>query len=391
LKNMTPVLFASVVGVQQIVCWGTLTYAAAIFAPHLAQVCGISIAQVMTCYGLGLLANALTAPWLTRWVLRVGSFWPALAGLGLLMTACLTLSQATHTAILILGFVLSGMAMGLTQYDFAFLTVKLHMPGHARRTITLITFYGALASTIMWPVALALSSRLGPAHAWIGLGLICLMASLPAVCLAYRLPMLPEPQPCALTAPSSAEPQTPSARWVLWSLIGFMLIGTSLVANMPLVLSQLAISARDLGWTLSLFGIGQLSARALDYAAGRWLSMRATIVASMVCITAALALMIGAHGHSALAAAFVFLLGAGNGLVTILRGVLPQQLFSGHAFAQVSSRLASLGALTRALMPVVVAHALVGSAGVLSLSLGFGLLALACGWMLLRQSKHHTA
>jgi predicted MFS family arabinose efflux permease len=178
---MHPVLFASLVGIQQIVCWGTLTYATAVFAPAMAQACSISIASVMTAYGLGLLTNAFAAPALTRWVLRIGAFVPALAGLALLVLACLLLSQASHALMLVAGFMIAGVAMALTQYDFAFLTVQLHQPQQARRVITLITFYGALASSIMWPSALALSSWLGMPGAWAALGLISVLGSLPAV------------------------------------------------------------------------------------------------------------------------------------------------------------------------------------------------------------------
>ncbi len=385
---MHPVLFASLVGLQQIVCWGTLTYAAAVFAPAMALACGISIASVMTAYGIGLLTNAFAAPALTRWVLRVGAFVPAIVGLGLLMLACIMLSQAAHWAMLMAGFMVAGVAMALTQYDFAFLTVKLYLPTEARRVITMITFYGALASTIMWPTALVMSARFGPQMAWIALGLISVLFSLPAVLFAYRQHIVvPMEQPVSTDNPVTTLPIQASSPWVLLGLIGYLLIGASLVANLPQVLTQMQTPSSQTAWILSLFGIGQLFSRALDFASGRWLSSRATVLASSTCLVVALALMAFSDNHAALAAAFVFLLGCGNGLVTILRGVLPQQLFSDDRFAHLSSQLASYGALVRALMPMVAAQALSLQGGLGGMAAVYGLVALLCGWILLRQIR----
>ncbi len=385
---MSPILFASLVGLQQIVCWGTLTYAAAVFAPAMAQACGISIASVMTAYGAGLLTNAIAAPALTRWVLRVGALVPAMVGLGLLMLACVLLSQAMHWTSLVAGFMVAGVAMALTQYDFAFLTVKLYLPNQARRVITMITFYGALASTIMWPAALLLSARLGPQMAWIALGLISVLLSLPAVLLAYRQRIdLPETEAEPSSGPDTAAPFQASSRWVLLGLIGFLLIGSGLVANLPLVLTQMHTPSGQTAWILSLFGIGQLFSRALDFAAGRWLSTRATVLTSSACLVVALALMALSSNHTATAAAFVFLLGCGNGLVTILRGVLPQQLFSGERFVHLSGQLARYGALGRALMPMLAAQALSLRGGLGGMSAVYGLVALLCGWILLQQIR----
>jgi predicted MFS family arabinose efflux permease len=174
---------------------------------------------------------------------------------------------------------------------------------------------------------------------------------------------------------------------VLVGLIGFLLIGASLVANLPLVLAQMQTPSRDIAWILSLFGIGQLAARALDYAAAKWLSIRATVMASSSSIVLAMGLMAWSESDAVAAAVFVLLLGAGNGLVTTLRGVLPTQLFQSEAFAKLSGQLARYGAFSRALMPMVAAQALSLRGGLGMLSLVYGLLALLCGWILWQQLK----
>ena len=386
---MHPTTFASLIGLQQIVCWGTLTYAASVFAPSIAQACGISIAQVMTTYAIGLLTNAAVAPLCTRWVLRVGAFVPACLGLGLMLLACAVLSQASHVAILLCGFMIAGLAMALTQYDFAFLTVSLYMPLQARRVITLITFYGALASSIMWPSAVWLAAHLGTSHAWLALGLISLIVSLPAVVLAYRLPIAPQ-APHALDAahlaPARADRASPGR--VVLGLIGLAILGTSIVANLPMVLNMMQTPPAHTAWILSLFGIGQLAARALDYAAGRWFSIRATIVACSSSMLIALALMLLVREQVLACAVFSFVLGAANGLTTILRGVVPQQLFHGQAFATISALLASYGALGRAVAPVLAAYALAMASGLQAMAIIYALVTLLCAALLWQQMTH---
>jgi predicted MFS family arabinose efflux permease len=383
---ISPVLYACLVGLQQIVCWGTLTYAAAVYAPAMAAHTGISIASVMTAYGAGLLVNALVAPLCTRWVMRVGAWLPSCIGLALVVAACTTLSLASHWAGLLLGFMLAGAAMALTQYDFAFLTVKLYMPAHARRVISVMTFFGALASTIMWPVALALSTHVGVQSGWRYLALIAVLGSLPAVLWCYRLPRAVEGD-SASTQTSPFKPNTTQVGnpvLVVVCIIGLALIGTSLVANLPLVLSQMQVAPSALASLLPLFGIGQLCGRALDFVGSTWLGTQATLLACMSALLLALVLAVMPQTSWWVSAAFVFLLGAGNGLSTILRGVVPQQLFAGAVFNQVSGWLASIGGLMRAVMPVVVAHIAVLTYGVTALVVIFSITVLGCTMLLIR-------
>jgi predicted MFS family arabinose efflux permease len=390
---MPPLLFACLVGLQQIVCWGTLTYAAAVYAPAMAAQTGISVASLMTAYGAGLLVNAVLAPGLTRWVMRVGALVPGLLGLLLTVMACMTLSVTTHWAVALAGFMLSGAAMALTQYDFAFLTVKLHMPRHARKVVAVITFFGALASTIMWPVALALASAVGTYAAWRYLALITVLVSLPAVLPCYRLPRVQDPVASAMDAPGATLHTLPTANSavVVACIIGLAIIGTSVVANLPLVLTQMQVSPAALATLLPLFGIGQLAARALDFVGSRWVDSTGTLVASVATLLAAMALSTLPHNAWWVSAAFVFLLGAGNGLATILRGVLPQQLFTGAVFAAASGQLASIGAFSRALMPVAVAHVVVLAHGVAWMGLIYAGLTILCGSLLMRQLKLQPA
>jgi hypothetical protein len=71
--------------------------------------------------------------------------------------------------------------------------------------------------------------------------------------------------------------------------------------------------------------------------------------------------------------------------------VLPQQLFTGAVFAAASGQLASIGAFSRALMPVAVAHVVVLAHGVAWVGLAYAALAILCGSLLMRQLKLQPA
>jgi hypothetical protein len=99
-------------------------------------------------------------------------------------------------------------------------------------------------------------------------------------------------------------------------------------------------------------------------------------------------------GRSLLAAAaFAFLYGAGNGLLTITRGTQPLILFEPHAYGTIVGRLIAPGFFLSALAPVLYAAIIArfGQAAALHLSTGVGLLAcLASLALWLRFRGHRT-
>jgi MFS family permease len=179
-------------GVHQIVCWGTLTYGVTVFAPAMAARSGASVSAIMAAYALGLVVNGFVAPAATRWVMRGNAWLGGLAGLALGVAACVVLAFGGHLAWVAVGFALAGAAMAMAQYDFAWLCVRLYHPHDARRVVTGVTLFGAVASSIMWPIAVALQARFGLTVGWLGLGGI--MASVGGVSLWWvtRSAILPK-------------------------------------------------------------------------------------------------------------------------------------------------------------------------------------------------------
>jgi hypothetical protein len=108
---------------------------------------------------------------------------------------------------------------------------------------------------------------------------------------------------------------------------------------------------------LSLFGIGQLLARGLDFLSSKRSGLGVTLKVAVVACALSWALLF-APGRALIVACAVLLLGASNGLFTILRGATPQLLFQGEQFTQASASLARVGSFARAFAPLAITVAL---------------------------------
>jgi hypothetical protein len=356
--------FVASLGIHQIVCWGTLTYGVTIFAPAMAARAGVSVAAIMAAYSAGLLFNAVVAPACTRWVMRGNAWVGGFAGLGLGVAACVVLAYGAHVALVFAGFALAGAAMALTQYDFAWLCVRLYHPHNARRVVTGVTLFGAVASSIMWPIAQALLNHYGLTAGWLGLAAI--MVSVGGVCLwlITRSAVESATDTPAASATPVDHPPAPNAAQTLYVVLGLTLVssvGAGLAANLPLLLAKFQATPSSIGLVLSLFGIGQLLARGLDFLGSQRSGLGVTLKTALVACALCWLLLLGLSAFGAplmMVGLAVLLMGASNGLFTILRGATPQLLFFGDSFTYVSAQLARWGSIARSVLPVAVAFAL---------------------------------
>jgi hypothetical protein len=350
-------LFIALIGLHQIVCWGTLTYGVTVLSAQMAARVGQPVSTIFTAYAFGLIFNGVVAPVCTRWVMRAGARIPGFVGLAVAATACVVLSFATTLPIMVFGFMLAGAAMALTQYDFAFLCVRLYQPSRARATVTGITLFGALASSIMWPVTQALAARWGMPGAWLGLAVIVVVVGAPMVWLCTRHPVVsatPLPVDGEINPPPREDVSPTRVRWLVPGLTIVSVMGGAVATNLPFVLARFDTPATTIPAVLSLFGIGQLCARMLDLIGSRRFGLDVTVrVAALASLGAWVLFLLPQLGL--VTAAGVLLLGAGNGMFTIVRGTVPQLLFFGPQFTAVSATLASAGSYARAAAPMLLA------------------------------------
>lgn len=278
-----------------------------------------------------------------------------------------------------LAWIVIGIGMALGLYDAAFASLAGLYRSEARGAITGITLIAGFASTVGWPGTALLTDELGWRGACVVWAVLHLILGLPL----NRLLVPPAPPP--EKAPVSATPDT-SAPWAKIVLAGVfaatLFVAAAMAAHLPRMLQAAGVTPAAAVAAAALIGPAQVGARLIEYRLQRNLSaLTSARIATALHPLGALTL--AALGAPA-AATFALLHGAGNGMLTVARGVLPLTLFGAAGYGLRTGVLSAPGRVLQAAAPLLfgvvldrfgVATALLVSGG-LSLSALTGLLTL---------------
>jgi MFS family permease len=342
-------------GVTQIISWGTLYYSIAVLGASIREELGISSAALFGAYSLSLLLSALVAPLAGRAIDRYGgrtvmSFGSATAAVALFCIAGVHSPFALYAA-----WALAGFAMALTMYDAAFATLSQHSGSRYRTALTALTLMGGLASTVFWPTSLK-------GLEWFGWrDTMMFFAALHiAVCLPLHLLLLPrlaspDGSGRAGPAPEAGTLSMRSRRGAFISLaIAFALNGfivSVLTVHLITVLQGKGLALETAVWVGSFFGPMQVTGRIIEFAFGRRFSSRTIGAAALWLLVAALVVLIAQRGSVALALVFAVMFGFSNGVVTIVRGTVPAELFGRAGYGSTLGNLAAPALFARAVAP----------------------------------------
>lgn len=299
-----------------------------------------------------------------REVMSLGSL---LAALGLL-----TLAHVRSPTAYLAAWVLIGVAMRLTLYDAAFAALVQIAPTRGRRAISLVTLFGGVASTLLWPLGAALEFTYGWRATLIVFALLNLLVCLPLhwFGLKRRTTTVQEHAPSPPTAAAaSATVEAPATTYLigrqrLWAMALFSVVMATtafltgaMAAHLVPVLASQALDPRIAVLLASAKGVAQTLARLVDLVFGRNLHAiqlgRLTIVLMPLSF---LALMLGGPGMIP-AVLFILLFGAANGLTTIVRGAVPLTLFGPVGYGEILGKLAVPVLITNATAPAAFAIA----------------------------------
>ena len=196
-----------VLGIGQVLVWGSSYYLPAVLAKPVADATGWPLSWVIGGLSLGLLVSGLVSPKVGDLIERYGGRPVLMASAALLAAGLLTLAMAPNLVVFTLGWLVIGAAMGAGLYDPAFATIgRLYGQG-ARAVITSLTLIGGFASTVCWPLSALLLEHLG----WRGTCLAYAAVNLFLVLPLYRFGLPAEPRHIARPAPAPRDP-APSPR-----------------------------------------------------------------------------------------------------------------------------------------------------------------------------------
>jgi MFS family permease len=372
-----------VLGITQILTWGTLFYPPVLMVPLMAVDRAWSIAFTMGGFSLGLMVAGLVSPRIGAAIDRHGGHrvmpFGALTG----AVGLLALVHADHPAAYLAVWALLGAAMAASLYDPAFATLGRIFGTGARPAITALTLAGGFASTVSWPVTHLLIGAVG----WRGTYLIyaAVLALVVAPLHAFALPRTraaPEPPPqSATTQPARILPAKGLAfALVATAFAAYAFVPSGLAAHLLAIFQRLGIEAGTAVAIGALFGPAQVTARLLEFLFARnlhplWIARYAVALLILAFV------MLAALGLSApVAAAFALMFGAANGLLTIARGTLPLALFGADGYGRLIGRIAKPFLVIQALAPLVLAYVAerLSDPAALAVTAAFALVALAC-------------
>jgi MFS family permease len=343
-------------GVTQIVSWGSLYYAFPLLLGPIEEELGWHRASVVGAFSLSLLVAGVVA-------FPVGVLIDRFGGRTLMtwgsFTAAVLLALLSRTGSLGGFYVIwagLGLCMAATLYEPAFAVVYRSFGADARKAVTALTLVAGFASTVFWPFTEWLVAGLGWRHTLAVLAALNLLICWPLH--RFALPAAAHP------GPTVAQPRRATGRRgaVPWRAADFWLLAAVFAANMlafavlsvhliPLLVERGLTSAQAAGLA-ALVGPMQVAGRVVEYVFGRRFSVAAAGMLALVLLPAALLLVLAGGNSFLILAAGLALYGASNGVMTIVRAVVPADLFGRERYATLNGALSVPVILSRAAGPV---------------------------------------
>jgi predicted MFS family arabinose efflux permease len=363
----------SLLGIAQIISWGSLYYALTVLAGPIRQELGFNDLMIFGAFTLGQLLSGIAAPRVGRQIDQAGGRRVMMLGSLTAAIALVVVAAAREPFLFAVGWMLAGLAMAACLYDPAFASLYQIAPDSYRRSVTGLTLFGGFASTVFWPLSHALSEACG----W--RATLAIFAALHLlVCLPIHRLALPAPHEGQL-ARKHASPVAgsyaadPRFAWLAATFAAATFVFSALSAYMIPALGTRGFTVEQAVWIGALIGPMQVLARIVEwFFSGR---ISAIGVGYAACVLALLGMMLlnfipGVIGFGLL---FALCYGASNGILTIARGTVPAELFGAQQQGALLGALARPSFFAKALAPAVFAAGL--SAG-FPLRSGLALLAI---------------
>lgn len=348
----------------QIMAWGILYYAFTVVVGPMQGGTGWSRTFLNAGVSIGLLAWGVLALPVGAWIQRRGGRGLMAVAAGLGGAALGLMGTVVNPIAYVVAWLLLGAAMAGMLYDAAFAVVTQAFGAQYRRGITLITLVGGLASTVFIPLAQLAVDHFGWRGALVALGVFHAGVSVPLHWLG-----LPRWQ----VGVREGAVRPGRERWHEWwrefrrdvgdpRFVGLAVWFTGHAAAFTGLIFQIvpALQASGAGnatilQAIAIIGPMQVLGRfVLTTRGDHFSTLRVGRWAMAALLGAALILLVLPPTLPALAA-FAVLFGAGNGVLTILRGTAIAELFGRERYPELNGALSAPAVLAKAASPLVLA------------------------------------
>jgi MFS family permease len=349
-------------GITQITAWGTSYYCLGVLAGPISRDTSWSRGFVFLGFTVALLVMGLVSNAVGRAIDRHGGRAVMTLGTVLVSAGLLALSQARSEPVYLAVWAFLGVGMRLCLYDAAFAALVQVAPSRGRKAISYLTLFGAFASSVFWVVGHALEEQLGWRQTLVVFALINLVVCLPLHWLG--LARRESERRTAEAAGPAASPDGPPLQGttrsiaialfaLIMSLNGFV-FGVVSVQLVPL-LEAAGLATAAAVWVASLKGVAQFGGRVVEIVFARQLRAITVGRIAIAILPASLILLLTGTSSLPLVVAFTLLMGASQGVITIVRGAVPLALFGAQGYGAVLGVIATPVLVVNAAAPAVFA------------------------------------
>ena len=344
----------------QVISWGTLFYSFSLFVVPMHESLGWSRPLLNGALSLGLLSTGVVAFPVGRWIDRHGGRGVmtlcSLAG-GLLLLAW---AQVQTPWAFYLIWVFIGASMAGVLYEPAFAVITAVFGPDARRGITAMTLVGGFASTVFMPLTQLLIEALGWRNALLVLGACNLAVCLPLHALFVPgTPRLPPPE-----VPKDDTPPAPELRSMLRGrvFVGLAIWFTAYSAAQSAFIFQFVpllttwgVETAAILTSVAIIGPMQVVGRVVLMCFSARLETREIGMAVIVLLPASVLALLFFPPTLLSLSLVATLYGAGNGIMTIVRGIAVSDLIGRTHYGAMNGALTVPTMVAKALAPFLAA------------------------------------
>jgi MFS family permease len=350
-------------GITQITAWGTSYYCLGVLAGPITRDTGWSRGFVFLGFTVALLAMGLISSTVGRLIDRRGARAVMTVGTVLVSVGLFGLSQVGNKAAYLAVWAFLGVGMRLCLYDAAFAAMVQVAPSRGRTAISYLTLFGAFASSVFWVIGHALNEQVGWRPTLVLFAVINLVVCLPLhwFGLARRESVERTAAPTSRVREAADGPplegRVRSVAIALFALImslnGYV-FGVISVQLVPL-LEAAGLATAAAVWVASLKGVAQFGGRVVEIVFGR--NLRAITIGRVAIgiLPSSLLLLLTGTGNLPLVVTFTLLMGASQGVITIVRGAVPLALFGAKGYGALTGMIATPVLIVGAVSPTVFA------------------------------------
>lgn len=350
-------------GIAQITAWGTSYYCLGVLAGPIAADTGWSRSLVYFGFTVSLLVMGLISTSAGVAIDRHGPRAIMTIGTVVVSLGLYGLSLVTSPAAYLATWALLGLGMRLCLYDAAFAALVRVVPTRGRLAISYLTLFGAFASTIFWVVGHYLNEAGGWRQTLAQFALINL-----AVCLPLNWFALGRKDTAAAdrhetevcVSPPETAPLKGRERTIAMALFALVMSLNGFVFSVVAVQLVPLLEAAGLAtaaavWVASLKGFAQFGGRLVEIVFGRKLHAVtvARIAIGVLPVSFVLLALSGASLY--VIVLFTLLMGASQGVITIVRGAVPLALFGASGYGGVLGLIATPVLIVNAISPTLFA------------------------------------